>query len=198
LLRVSRLINPTLARYTHPSALGREVRYTSDGGGGRVTDLDFRVRAATSADMGALRSALAYAIEWRSAGLSAAPDDVIRLTGHEYLLSGWGRDGDVAVVAQAASVVGAAWYRLWTSREHSYGYVDPRTPELGIGVDPAFRHIGIGTALLTSLLGAAYAAGVSRVSLSVEADNPAMRLYEGLGFVKYAPVEGSWTMVKVL
>jgi ribosomal protein S18 acetylase RimI-like enzyme len=164
-----------------------------------VTQPGFRIRTASSADLAAIRSAFAYAIEWRSRSLSATPDTVIRVTGHDYLLSEWGRDGDVAVVAQAGSrIIGAAWYRFWSEAEHSYGYVDPDTPELGIGVDPDCRRIGVGAALLTALLEVAEAAGIARISLSVEADNPAMRLYEKVGFAPHAFADGSWTMVKVL
>lgn len=164
-----------------------------------MTQLDYRIRTASAADLAAVRAALAYAIEWRSPSLSATPEEVIRRTGHEYLLSEWGRDGDVAVVAQAGSrMVGAAWYRFWSEAEHSYGYIDPATPELGIGVDPDYRQLGVGTALVNALLELAEAVGIARISLSVEADNPAVRLYENVGFAPHARADGAWTMVKAL
>jgi ribosomal protein S18 acetylase RimI-like enzyme len=156
-------------------------------------------REARAADLPALRSALAWAIEWRLPALTASPEDVIRDTGHGYLLDEWGRKGDAAVVADtSAGTVGAAWYRYWTDGLHSYGFVDAATPELGVGIDPAWRRRGVGTALLDALLGIASRSGIARVSLSVEGDNPAMALYERLGFVRLELVEASWTMIRVI
>jgi ribosomal protein S18 acetylase RimI-like enzyme len=85
------------------------------------------------------------------------------------------RPGDVGVVAldDAGRRLGAAWVRL----VEGYGFVDRETPELGIAVVDGVRGQGIGTALLEELL-----ARVPRCSLSVDRRNPAMRLYERLGF----------------
>ena len=44
----------------------------------------------------------------------------------------------------------------------------------------------------------AKAQGFATLSLSVNPDNPAMQLYERLGFEKVALVEGSWTMLASL
>jgi GNAT superfamily N-acetyltransferase len=106
---------------------------------------DYRIREAAEADLPALKRALAWAIEWRSPALSASPEHVISSTGHEYILAGWGREGDTAVVAQCASEpIGAAWYRFWNPELHSYGYIDSSTPEIGIAVEPRWRRRGVG------------------------------------------------------
>jgi GNAT superfamily N-acetyltransferase len=154
---------------------------------------------ATVDDLAALERALAWAIEWRSPVLSASPADIIRDSGLNYLLEGWGRPGDAAVVGWVeAHTVGAAWYRHWNDAWHSYGYLDATTPELGIGVDSEWRGLGIGAALLEALIGVASRSDVTRLSLSVEGDNPAMALYEGFGFVRIEPVDGSWTMARAV
>jgi ribosomal protein S18 acetylase RimI-like enzyme len=108
----------------------------------------------------------------------------------------WGRPGDLGVVAEAdGEPVGAAYCRL----VRGYGYVDERTPEVTIGVDAAFRGRGIGSALLLALAELAKAEGFNQLSLSVEPTNPALRLYERLG---YRPVGidegGSVTMIRAL
>lgn len=137
-----------------------------------------------------LHSALAWAILWRSPHPIPDPAAVITGTGHAYLLTDWGRPGDAAVVAEAAAgPVGAAWYRYWRADHHSYGYVAADCPELGIGVDPRHRGRGIGARLLDALIGLAAGRGVARLSLSVESDNPALRLYERAGFASVSARE---------
>jgi glutamine cyclotransferase/GNAT superfamily N-acetyltransferase len=100
------------------------------------------------------------------------------------ILAGWGRPGDEAVIAVSGKgePIGAAWYRLWTEGDHSYGFVDEQTPELGIGVVREYRRQGVGSALLGALTRRAGREGFSSLSLSVEAENEARSLYDSLGF----------------
>lgn len=55
-------------------------------------------------------------------------------------------------------------------------------PELAAAVLPGHRGRGIGKALLGALQREARHRGIDRLSLSVERDNPAIALYERLGF----------------
>ncbi|HVE95300.1 MAG TPA: GNAT family N-acetyltransferase [Acidimicrobiales bacterium] len=108
----------------------------------------------------------------------------------------WGRAGDVGVVAEEnGQRVGAACYRLFTAEEHGEGYIDEQTPELGVAVVHEHRGRGIGTALLEALRERAQAAGISRLGLSVEPENPARRLYERLGYVELQPDDDEGRMV---
>ncbi|HEY9880561.1 MAG TPA: ACT domain-containing protein [Leptolyngbyaceae cyanobacterium] len=98
--------------------------------------------------------------------------------------AGWGRAGDMGVVALLDDQpVGAAWLRLWQGYNRGYGFVAEGVPELAIAVLSEYQNQGIGTQLLSRLL---YSARewYSAVSLNVRADNPVVRLYERLGFVK--------------
>lgn len=110
----------------------------------------------------------------------------------------WGRPGDAAVIATDERPVGAAWYRLFRSDDAGYGFVDERTPELGIGVTRTRRGEGLGTRLLDALCEQASSDGFASISLSVVRRNPAVRLYERAGFVVVESDENSWKMVKRL
>ena len=161
--------------------------------------VEFTVRNAAEADLPAIRTALAHALDWRGVAGWESPAALIESSGHAYLLADWGRPGDAAVIADVCGRgVGAAWYRRWSESLHSYGYIDDATPEIGLGVDPGCRRQGIGTALMSALLALAVGHGVSSLSLSVERDNPAVRLYRNLGFEHHADVENAWTMRKQL
>jgi ribosomal protein S18 acetylase RimI-like enzyme len=108
----------------------------------------------------------------------------------------WGRPGDTALVMiERFRPVGAAWYRLFQASAPGYGFVDEQTPELTIAVVPSCRGKGYGNELLTALLDRARADGYEQVSLSVEADSPAVHLYKRHGFETVAQRGGACIMV---
>jgi len=53
----------------------------------------------------------------------------------------------------------------------------------------------VGARLLRALLEQAAREGIRRVSLSVELENPALRLYQRLGFQRAGRVGGAWTLI---
>lgn len=107
----------------------------------------------------------------------------------------WGRPGDTAVVGlEGATPVGAAWFRFYRAEEPGFGFVDEATPELSIAVVPSRRHHGYGSTLLTELLARAREAGCRSISLSVESGNPAIGLYERVGFEEVARTGNNITM----
>lgn len=74
-------------------------------------------------------------------------------------------------------------------------YVAPELPEgeaflVAMWVDPAFRGRGVGEALIDQVAAQARADGIRRLLLDVVTDNePAIRLYERLGFERTEHVE---------
>lgn len=74
---------------------------------------------------------------------------------------------------------------------HSFWDVAGRNAELAsIYVAPAHRRRGIGRQLMVLFLEDAEADGMATATLGVRPDNPARRLYEGLGFARTHDMDG--------
>jgi ribosomal protein S18 acetylase RimI-like enzyme len=111
-------------------------------------------------------------------------------------IADWGRPGDAALIAvdDDGECLGAAWYRLLSSGDPGFGFLDEATPELSIGVVPDRRGQGIGSALLTRLIEQARNEGFRSLSLSVSPENPAVALYRRHGFTRVPSSDKNWTM----
>jgi GNAT superfamily N-acetyltransferase len=146
------------------------------------------IRRGAHSDVTFMRSMLAHAYHWRVAVLDA-PIPLARYT------ENWGRAGDVSVIAmEGGHSLGVAWLRLFPASAPGYGFVDEQTPELTISVVPSRRRHGLGQELLDALLERAREAGFAAVSLSVEAESPAVAFYERNGFVQVGESHGGLTM----
>ena len=149
-----------------------------------TVDNNISIRRAEVSDLPLLYSMLFEA---------AAANPEIRKMDREAALSlpqirkygeGWGREGDLALVAAegAGRPVGAAWHRLFPEEDPAYGYVASDIPELTIGVVEDARRKGIGTMLMQKVIDAARNEGYRALSLSVEKDSKAVELYKRHGF----------------
>ena len=112
------------------------------------------------------------------------------------LLADWERRGDRAVIAaEGRKRIGAAWFRLWTPDNHSYGFVNAATPEIAMAVRRNHRSKGFGRRLLDALIQTARADGFPALSLSVSPLKRARQLYESMGFRKIGESGTSWTFL---
>ena len=126
---------------------------------------------------------------WDMGWEAAAVDPGMRALGREAAfarhevrkyLDGWDRPGDTGVVAvdETGRPLGAAGHRLFPAEAPGYGFVAPDVPEVSIGVAADARGRGVGGALLDALIAVAREQGYRALSLSVDRQNPARRLYE--------------------
>ena len=99
---------------------------------------------------------------------------------------------DKALIVEVdGNIVGAIWTRIM----NDYGHIDENTPSLAMSVLKAYRGMGIGTLLLTQMLLAEKAAGYAKISLSVQKDNYAVKLYRKAGFTTVKETTEEYIMV---
>jgi GNAT superfamily N-acetyltransferase len=154
------------------------------------------VRPAEASDADFLAEMVAVAAFWRPQGPSGTVPGVLSRPELAHYVVGWPRPGDLGVLAvDGQRPVGAAWLRLSPESDPGYGFVDAATPELSMGVVQAWRKCGVGRRLLDALVAAAREQGLASLSLRVEVDNYARRLYERVGFRQVGEVNGSVTML---
>jgi ribosomal protein S18 acetylase RimI-like enzyme len=145
--------------------------------------ISYQIRPARPSDEAFLREML-YQSLYVEEGNEPYPRDVLNRPNIARYVKDWGRAGDlgfIAVESSGGQRIGAAWSRPSSGEDKGFAYIDERTPELGVAVFPEYRGGGVGTALLERLLEEAknfYPA----IALSVSPNNPAIRLYERLGF----------------
>src|SRR3954468_21942155 len=111
------------------------------------------------------------------------PADAQEMPHVRRFLDGWGRPGDVGVVAldDGQRPLGAAWARILGEpllRDDRGAAV----AELAVAVEERARGRGVASALLDALAEAAGAVGHRELSLNVSPRNPARRLYLRCGF----------------
>ncbi len=154
---------------------------------------------ANAQDLPFLRAMLYEAAFWRPDSPLPPKEEALGDPTLAVYLEEWGRPGDHGLVAHVAgSPAGAVWARRFDEHRRGYGFVDADTPELTIAVASAFRRRGLARCLLSAIIAQQRLAGTSRLSLSVEDDNPARTLYEQHGFVTHDAADGARTMTRAL
>ena len=133
-------------------------------------------------------------------GHDPLPKEVIKDNSLSKYIENWGKDKfDIALVMESDNqCVGAIWGRLMTDENKGFGYVDNKTPELGMAVKQEYRNQGIGTKLIKAIDSEYQKIGVEYLSLSVDKANSASNLYKRLGYEIIEETESSWTMRKIL
>jgi ribosomal protein S18 acetylase RimI-like enzyme len=156
------------------------------------------VRPAKPSDATFLSEMLVVAAFWRPDGPMGSVKEVLERPELAHYIAGWPLPGDLGVVAEDDKPIGAAWIRLLPESDPGYGFVSASTPELSMGVVQTWRRRGVGAYLLEALISSAREENLVAMSLSVEPDNYARRLYERFGFQLVGEKAGSLTLLLYL
>ena len=126
-------------------------------------------------------------------GTAAPPKSVIACHELQVYIADFGNSKhDKALIAEVdGNIVGAIWARIM----NDYGHIDDNTPSLAMSVLKAYRGMGIGTSLLTQMMSTEKAAGYAKLSLSVQKDNYAVKLYRKAGFIAVKETDEEYIMI---
>ena len=113
-------------------------------------------------------------------GVEPPPRSIIEQEDLQVYVRGFGEEPhDHCLVAEVdGKIAGAVWVRIM----NDYGHVDDQTPSLAVSLYPEYRGQGIGTQLLNQMLDMLRRKGYPQVSLSVQKENYALRMYQKAGF----------------
>lgn len=141
--------------------------------------MSYRIREIREAEYGLLEDFIYEAI-YVPEGAKRPPRDITKTPEQQVYFRDFGKSKDdygfVAVIGD--EVVGAVWGRIM----HDFGHIDEETPSLALAIHQGHRGKGLGTALMKKFMEKLREEGYQYVSLSVQKSNPALRLYEKLGF----------------
>ena len=159
--------------------------------------MDVALREATLDDVELVKWALYEAVAWNPDRRLPPFEETIEHPELARYHRGWGRPGDLGVIATiGGEIAGVVLCRLFTEEDHGHGYVDDETPEVAIAVAAPFRREGLGMRLMNELERVARAAGIERLGVSIDTENPAARLAERFGYRELSRDEGGRRMVK--
>lgn len=141
--------------------------------------MNYRIREIKESEYPLLSSFLYEAI-FIPQGVEAPPKSIINNPELQVYISDFGRQKhDRALVAEVyGEVVGAVWVRIM----NDYGHIDDQTPSFAISLYKEYRGLGIGTAMMNKMLSILKKCGYEQVSLAVQKDNYAVKMYQKVGF----------------
>lgn len=127
---------------------------------------------------------------------SPLPKEIINKPELNIFIKDFGKPDDYCLVAEVDNkIIGAVWSRVLSGEIKGYGNIDSTTPELAISIYKQYRNKGIGTDLMKGILKLLKEKGYNRVSLSVQKDNYAVKMYKAVSFKTFKETEEEYIMV---
>lgn len=111
-------------------------------------------------------------------------------------VANWGKQGDYALIAidENEDKIGAVWLRYFDDNNKGYGFISDQIPEIGIAVEQESRGNGIGSFLLEEILKRTKMK-IQSISLSVQPNNPALKLFRRFGFYECGKEEDGGSVI---
>lgn len=129
-------------------------------------------------------------------GMEAPSRDIICQPELAVYIKDFGQPDDLCMVAESyGHILGAVWTRILAGKVKGYGNVDEHTPEFAISIKKEFRRQGIGSKLMREMIALLKKKRYEKVSLSVNKDNYAYKMYGKLGFQVIREQEEDYLMV---
>ncbi len=127
-------------------------------------------------------------------GQNMPPKSVVDLPELSVYISGFGKSRcDKALAAELnGKVIGIVWCRIM----NDFGHIDNETPSLAMSLYKEYRGRKIGTALLLSMIRWIKKSGYKAISLSVQKENYAVRMYKKAGFKTVRETSEEFIMLK--
>jgi ribosomal protein S18 acetylase RimI-like enzyme len=141
--------------------------------------MNYTIRELSINERDVLETFLYHAI-YIPEGINPPPFEIIKQPELQVYIKGFGeQEGDICFVAECDSkIVGAVWVRIM----NDYWHISNDMPSLAISLLPEYRDKGIGTALMKSMQEMVSQQGYKGISLSVQKQNYAAKMYRKLGF----------------
>jgi ribosomal protein S18 acetylase RimI-like enzyme len=156
--------------------------------------MDYVIRKMRTEETGLLEDFLYEAI-FQKDKKNLVPRKAIYDPSLKIFFEAFGRKDDHCLIAEVnGKVVGAVWTRIFPDKNQGFAKME-ETPELAISLYKPFRKKGIGKALMEQMLKLLDSEGYEKVALSVQKENPAIRLYERLSFEIVKELDEEYLMV---
>lgn len=155
----------------------------------------FKIRRLLKSERAILNEFLYEAI-FIPDGVDSPPKSIINNDDLQVYVAAFGEnENDICFVAEAGGkIVGAAWARIM----NDYGHIEDGVPSLAVSLYKEYRGRGIGMVLMQKLLSELENMGHKKVSLAVQKQNYAVRMYRKLGFEVVGEKEEEFLMLKYL
>lgn len=113
-------------------------------------------------------------------GIAPPPKSIINQPELQVYISNFGTEKyDICFVAEVENkIVGAVWVRDMKD----YGHIADGVPSFAISLYKDYRNLGIGTAMMKTMLEELGKTGCKKTSLAVQKANYAVRMYKNVGF----------------
>ena len=126
-------------------------------------------------------------------GAAPPPKSIVKNEDLQVYVRNFGQspDDNCLVAETDGKIVGMIWSRIM----RDYGHIADDTPSLAISLYKEYRNKGIGTELLRQMIILLRQAGYKKISLSVQKENYAAKMYSKAGFSVLKEIQNEYIMV---